>query len=187
MAENLNYKLRWLADKGSDWCYNNNESNCDTYGRLYDWKAVMHGESSSNINPSGVQGVCPDGWHVPSDKEWKELEMELGMSQSEADNTGWRGTNEGSKLAGNASLWNDGDLENNSEFGTSGFTALPGGGCNIGGSFCYFRNYGGWWWSSTENSSTDAWYRSLNYTKSKLARDSPDEEFGFSVRCVRDD
>ena len=53
------------------YCYepNNNGSNVSTYGYLYNWHAVMHGESSSNANPSGVQGVCPTGWHVPSDAE----------------------------------------------------------------------------------------------------------------------
>ena len=126
MADNLNY------DVDSSWCWGNNSSNCDTYGHLYKWNAVMQGESSSNSNPSGVQGVCPDGWHVPSDEEWKELEMQLGMSQTEVGNTGYRGTNEGSKLAGNASLWPSGDLTSDSEFGTSGFTALPGGNHNDG-------------------------------------------------------
>ncbi len=67
MAENLNYAQH-------------DEGNSGRYGRLYDWAAVMQGENSSNNNPSGVQGVCPDGWHVPSDEEWKELEMKLGMS-----------------------------------------------------------------------------------------------------------
>ena len=54
---------------------------------------------SSSTNPSEVQGACPTGWHLPSDDEWKQLEMHLGMSQSEADVTGWRGKNQGSELA----------------------------------------------------------------------------------------
>jgi len=160
--------------------------NYDTYGVLYNWNAVMQGESSSNTNPSGVQGVCPDGWHVPSDEEWKELEMQLGMSQSEADNRGYRGTNEGSKLAGNASLWYDGVLENNSRFGSSGFTALPGGVLTTNGNFGYIGDYG-YWWSSTENSSTNVWHRKLGYLDSSVIRDDFYKGHGFSVRCVRDD
>lgn len=183
MAENLNYDQ---SSYGNDWCYDNNSSNCDTYGRLYDWAAVMQGASSSSSNPSGVQGVCPDGWHVPSDEEWKELEMKLGMSQSEADGTGDRGTNEGSKLAGNAYLWNDGDLENNSEFGSSGFTALPGGDRYYYGDF-YSIGYYGFWWSSKEYSSMNAWRRKLYYYYSNVHRHHNAKEYGFSVRCVRDD
>ncbi len=73
-------------------------SNYATYGVLYNWPATMAGASSSSTNPCGVQGVCPDGWHLPSDAEWIELEMHLGMSQADADNEGWRGTDEGGKL-----------------------------------------------------------------------------------------
>jgi len=179
MAENLNY------DAGGDsWCFNNFSSHCNTYGRLYDWDAVMQGESSSNSNPSGVQGVCPEGWHVPSDEEWKELEMQLGMSQSEAENTGYRGTNEGSKLAGNASLWDDGELESNSEFGSSGFTALPGGRRYDSGPFTDFGAYG-YWWSSTEGSFDQPWHRSLDDSHSNVYRSSQYKEYGFSVRCVK--
>ena len=183
MAENLNYAQH---DNGNSWCYENDESNCDTYGRLYDWVAVMQGENSSNSNPSGVQGVCPDGWHVPSDEEWKELEMELGMSQSEADDVNERGWNEGSKLAGNDSLWADGNLKENSEFGSSGFIALPGGRPYEDGTFGYLGSYG-YWWSSTEYSSTGGWSRSLGYEGSDVFRDDFDKEYGLSVRCIRDD
>jgi len=160
--------------------------NYDTYGVLYNWNAVMAGASSSSSNPSGVQGVCPDGWHVPSDEEWKELEMELGMSQSEADDYGYRGTNEGSKLAGNASLWGDGELENNSAFGTSGFSALPGGYRSSYGSFDYIGRYGHWRSSTVVNSSS-ALARGLGELNSDVARDWPYKERGSSVRCVRDD
>ena len=58
----------------------------------------MNGANSSNTNPSNVQGVCPSGWHLPGDSEWKQLELFLEMSQIEVDNTGYRGTDEGGKL-----------------------------------------------------------------------------------------
>ena len=106
------------------WYNDDSASNAATYGALYTWAAAMNGSASSCSNPSGVQGVCPIGWHIPSDKEWQELEIYLGMSESQADSTGWRGTNEGSKLAGNSGLWEDGSLENNAAFGTSTFNAL---------------------------------------------------------------
>ena len=154
--------------------YNDDESNADTYGYLYNWYAV---DDSRNI--------APEGWHVPTDDEWKTLEMHLGMSQSEADNTGYRGTNEGSKLAGNADLWNDGDLENNAEFGTSGFTALPGGYRTPNGGYGSTGHYG-YFWSSTEGSSSLAWYRRLHYSNSEVYRYYGYKHYGFSVRCLRD-
>jgi len=153
--------------------YNDDLSHQETYGNLYNWYTV-----------DDSRGVCPDGWHVPSDEEFKTLEMYLGMSQSEADSTGWRGTNEGSKLAGNASLWSNGSLESNAEFGTSGFNGVPSG-------YRYGNNgYGnignnGYFLSSTESNSYTAWVRGLYYDNASVDRGNGHKLYGFSVRCVR--
>ena len=165
--------------------YDDNDGNVPIYGRLYTWAAIMNDTASSDANPSGIQGVCPTGWHVPSDAEIKELEMYLGMSQAEADATGYRGTNESSKLAGNASLWSDGALENDTEFGASGFQVLPAG---HRGSTGTFHDLGGYanFWSATEYDSSDAWGRSLYYNNSGVSRGSYSKNNGFSVRCVKD-
>ncbi len=77
--------------------YMNNPTNSETYGRLYNWYTV-----------DDDRGVCPTGWHVPSDEEFMALEMELGMSEEDANDMSLRGTNEGSKLAGNSYLWDGG-------------------------------------------------------------------------------
>ncbi len=61
----------------NSWCYDNDPANCATYGRLYNWEAIMNGSESSNSVPSGVQGICPTGWHIPSDAEWGILQEEL--------------------------------------------------------------------------------------------------------------
>ena len=159
---------------GAYCAYDNNESNADTYGYLYNWYAV---DDSRNI--------APEGWHVPTDDEIKQLEMHLGMSQSEADDTGYRGTNEGSKLAGRADIWIDGNLENNSEFGTSGFTALPGGYRYTNG-YYYGMGYFGYFWSSTEDTSYCAWARILGFNNSGVYRYNYAKQSGFSVRCLRD-
>jgi uncharacterized protein (TIGR02145 family) len=173
------------SDKAYCWYNNDSASNAETYGALYTWAAAMDGAASSNSNPSGVQGICPDGWHLPSDAEWKELEMYLGMSETEANSTGWRGTNQGSKLADSANLWQDGDLENNAAFGTSGFTAVPGGYRYHSGAFDNVGSTGGWW-SATERSAANAWYRFMHYGDSGVSSYSDDKKSGFSVRCVRD-
>ena len=154
--------------------YNDDPSHLETYGNLYNWYTV-----------DDDRGVCPEGWHVPSDDEWKELEMALNMSQSEADNTGYRGTNEGSKLAGNTELWNDGNLESNDEFGTSGFTALPYGYRDYYDGYYGNIGYYGYFWSSSEFSSTVAWYRLLGYNTTDVGRGGSYKLYGFSVRCVR--
>ena len=170
-----------LVYTDSAYCYYDNSSgNGNTYGALYTWSASLN--------------VCPSGWHLPSDAEWKQLEMYLGMSQDEADGIGYpdgigyRGTNEGSKLAGNASLWNSGNLENNAAFGSSGFTALPGGDRTNHGTFSSLGNYASFW-SATENSSPYAWFRTLYYNFSDVYRGGNSyyyKNYGYSVRCTKD-
>ena len=167
--------------------YDNSSTNANTYGALYTWAAAMNGANSSSSNPSNVQGVCPSGWHLPSDAEWKQLETYLGMSQADVDDSGYgyRGTNEGSKLAGNSGLWNDGDLENNAAFGTSGFTALPGGYRGYDGTF-YILGEGANFWIAEEDISSYAWRRKLDFNHSGVVRYRSDNRNGFSVRCVKD-
>jgi uncharacterized protein (TIGR02145 family) len=151
--------------------------NYKTYGALYNWPATIE--------------AAPEGWHVPSDEEWKELEMYLGMSQSDADYIGFRGTNQGSKLAGGANLWQDDSLVNNDAFGSSGFMALPGGYRLYNSAIpLNFLGYGYEckWWSSTEifHDTTSAWVRELWSNYSKVYRLTGVKDLGYSIRCVKD-
>jgi uncharacterized protein (TIGR02145 family) len=174
MKENLNYA------SANSWCYGNNSSNCNIYGRLYTWDAASGGTTSS-ANPSGVQGVCPTGWHLPSDAEWQQLEIYLGMDPSVANTTDWRGTDQGSQLKeSGTSHWSSGNTGTNS----SGFTALPGGGRLTSGSFDGLGLYGSWW-SATEVGS-NAWYRYLYYDLAAVGRRTSDKGSGYAVRCLRD-
>ncbi|UCH14470.1 MAG: PKD domain-containing protein [Bacteroidales bacterium] len=163
----------------------NNESNVPTYGRLYTWAAIMNGAKSSNSNPSGVQGVCPSGWHVPSDSEWKELEMYLGMTQTEADDTDWRGSNQGGKLKETGTAhW----VSPNNATNESLFAALPAGGRDTTGFCCL-----GYWtdfWTTTEydqNPTVGAWYRLLNNENSTIYRSAGVKSYATSVRCIKND
>ena len=173
------------------WYYpNGSSSNKATYGLLYNWKAVMRNSSSSSANPSGVQGICPTGWHVPSDAEWKQMEIVVGMSQSDADegqyrgtiaarlcgNTGWTSYN--TSIPSSNSAGNTSAVERNS----SGFSALPAGRSTNGGTV---GNYA-YFWSATQGSSTHAWYRILFYQKAGVGRYNGYKYQGYSVRCVRD-
>ncbi|MCD4691469.1 MAG: fibrobacter succinogenes major paralogous domain-containing protein, partial [Calditrichales bacterium] len=153
---------------GAYCAYNNDNGNAETYGFLYNWYAVA---DNRNISPAG--------WHVPTDEEWKELEMYLGMSQSDADATDWRGSPVGSKLKATSGWYSSGNGTNE-----SGFTALPGGNRSHYGSFYYIGNYG-YWWSATEYGSS-AWQRGLIYYDSGVGRYSYGKPYGFSVRLVRD-
>jgi len=188
MAENLKVTRYRNGDaipnvtKGSDWLslstgaycnYDNDGANAAIYGGLYNWYAV-----------SDSRNIAPEGWHVPTDDEWKELEMYLGMSQSEADQIGWRGTDEGDKLkeTGNTHWY----IPNIGATNESGYTGLPGGYRYIGGNF-YGLGYYAYFWSSTGGSlSNDAWFRLLNYYYSGVFRNGNDKRYGFSIRCVRD-
>ena len=146
--------------------------NYATYGVLYNWTAAMNGAESSDANPSGVQGICPDGWHLPSDAEWTQLTDYLGGKSvaggklKEAGYDHWQSPNEGA----------------NNE---SGFTALPGGYRYSGGNFGSIRSFGDWW-SSTEYDADDAWYRLLRYDYSSVFRYCSSKSMGLSVRCLRD-
>ena len=162
-------------DEGQYGVYDNDPANADIYGNLYNWAVV-----------NDDRGVCPEGYHIPSDEEFMELEMYLGMSESEANDTGWRGTNEGSKLAGNADLWNNGNLENNSEFGTSGFNGLPAGYRSYDNSSYHGMGSSDYFWSSSEYVSSYAWSRALGYNISSVSRFYDGKHVGFSIRCFWD-
>jgi len=155
--------------------YDNDPDYLEIYGYLYNWYAV-----------DDVRGLAPEGWHVPSDAELMELEIYLGMSEEDLNGTRWRGTNEGSKLAGNIDLWFNGVLVNNSEFGTSGLNILPGG--NRYSHNGTYRDIGqrGYFWSSTIDDATHAWNRSLYYANTGVHRYDNTSQNGFSIRCIKD-
>ena len=170
------------------WYYpDNSSSNKTTYGLLYNWAAVMHGTSSSSANPSGVQGICPTGWHVPSDAEWKQMEMAVGMSQRDADNTEYRGYI-AAKLSGNTG-WTSSTNANAAgnlsapDRNSSGFSALPAG--TYYGSYHYFGDLAVFW-SATDYDSSYAWLRFLNYNNAGVYRYNYNKNGGYSVRCLRD-
>jgi len=169
---NVTDNTEWTNLSTGAYCnYDNNSSNVATYGRLYNWYAV-----------NNSRNIAPAGWHVPTDEEWKELEKYLGMSQSDADNTGWRGTDEGGKMKEEGTThWQS---PNTGATNSSGFSALPGGYRRDGN--YYYMGYGADFWSSTEHDSGYAWYRLLSYDSSDVGRNGNYKQGGFSVRCIRD-
>ena len=164
---------------------NGNSSNVSTYGYLYNWKAVMRNSSSSSANPSGVQGICPNGWHVPSDAEWTQL-TDYESSQSEyvcgsnntniakalASSTGWSSSSNTCAVGNNSSANN-----------ATGFSAVPAG--FYSGGYASFGS-GAYFWSATQGSSTYAYIRYLYYHNADVGRAYADKSYGYSVRCLRD-
>jgi len=161
---------------GARCAYDNDEQNAKYYGYLYNWYAV-----------TDPKNIAPSGWKVPSDEDWKTLEKYLGMSQAQTDSERSRGTNEGSKLAGNTAKWQNGALVNSGAFGTSGFNALPGSmrfGNMHGGAFKDLIGSNGHWWSSTESSSS-VYGRGLSSNSSGVYRFRYGKREGFSVRLIK--
>lgn len=140
-------------------------SNYNTYGVLYNWTAA--------------KAACPPGWHLASDDEWKQMEMDLGMTQAQVDATGWRGIDQGTQMKATSGWSNSGNGTN-----SSGFAALPAG--NRLGDGMSGVGDGGVWWSSTKANTSGAWGRGMNYIYGNVYRDYIGKEDGFSVRCVRD-
>jgi len=152
MAENLNYNVN-----GSR-CYENKESNCDKYGRLYNWETA--------------KTVCPAGWHLPSDAEWDALTDFVGGVHTS-----------GTKLKA-TSGWNS-NGNGTDEFG---FSALPGGLGASDGGFLYVGGTGFWWstTATTEANAPQAWFRDMRYNDPDVFRGYYGRTTLLSVRCVQD-
>jgi len=170
------------TDKGYSY-FENSSSNNDVYGALYNWAAVMNGENSSDSLPSKVQGVCPTGWHVPSDAEWKKLEIFVGMDSVNTYNIGWRGFNQGGKLKEEGTEhW---DNPNTGATNLVDFTALPGGYRVYYGTYNELC-FGAYFWSATEFNSAQSWKRYFHADSQKIGRKMELKNSGFSVRCIQD-
>jgi len=185
MGENLNIgilipsaNIQTNNDTIEKYCYNDNITNCTTYGGLYLWDEMMQ-----YVTTESTQGICPEGWHLPSDNEWKTLEMALGMSQKDADTSGFRGTDESGQLkeAGTTHWYSPNTGATNS----SNFTALPGGYRYDNGTFLGLGNYG-ILWTTTQDSDSTAWSRRPCFVHSELGRFSYVKSYSCSIRCLKD-
>ena len=173
MAENLNYD----PGTGNSACYDNQPSNCATYGRLYDWSTAMALPSSCNESDcsgsiqSKHRGICPSGWHLPSDAEWTVLTDYVGGS-----------SNAGTKLKAT-----DGWKNNGNGTDEYGFSALPGGNSKSSGSSFGDVSTHGSWWSATEHGASSAYDRGMHYGNGGVGWGYYSKEATlYSVRCIQD-
>jgi uncharacterized protein (TIGR02145 family) len=153
---------QWATLKTGAWCYYDNDSiNGRTYGKLYNWYAVHD-----------PRGLAPAGWHLPADKDWNELDSQLGGFELAGGKLKEKGT--AHWLSPNTGATN-----------SSGFTGLPGGYRYLNGVF-YDIGASVSWWNTAEANATDAWARGLSYESESFGGDGGYKQNGFSVRCVKD-
>ncbi|OWV15940.1 hypothetical protein B7992_03940 [Fibrobacter sp. UWH1] len=185
MAENLNYadSTKMPSLKGKSWCYDNKTENCDVTGRLYTWAAAIDSVALANdavdpqtcgygktcTLPAVVQGVCPSGWHLPTNDEWQTLFKAVG----------------GSSAAGKALKSGSGWYSNGNGTDTYGFSALPAGNRSSLGGFSS-AGYYAYFWSASEGSSSLAYRMYLNYSIETAYVDYSSKSRGHSVRCLQD-
>ncbi len=182
MAQNLKYagNIPQGSETSSTDAYRYNPDDfsdaVDEYGYLYNWAATMNGENPTNENPSSVQGICPSGWHLPSDAEWTQLTDYLG-------GTGNAGVMLAGQPAAQDRYWQTSDMTMSVTFGKSGFNALPAG-YYVGTNYSSFGSGTGFW-SATENTSEYAYVRSIYYESTSMDRNYDNKVKGNSVRCVK--
>ena len=187
LKENLNIGLMISGDSSMKddgvierYCYNNEPDSCLSIGALYSWNEMMQ-----YTTQEGVQGICPPGWHIPTDNEWKILEgaidSQFGIADPIWDSAEiFRGYDAGKNLK-TSDYWYSGDP------GTDlfGFSALPGGTRQYSGDFDYIRQ-AGFWWTSTILDFNHDWARTLNYDEAGIKRYDLYKNLGISVRCLKD-
>lgn len=161
------------------YCYENTENNCTEYGGLYQWNEIMQ-----YSNSSGIQGICPTGWHIPTDNDWVILSGSADSQYSYGDpewyESGFKGFDAGLNLK---SI--DGWSENGNGSDIYEFLALPSG-QRISNGFFDGLSYKAHFWSSTEEWPETCWYRGLSYIYDGIDRSSQSDSWGKSLRCIRD-
>jgi uncharacterized protein (TIGR02145 family) len=163
---------------------NDDAGNVATYGYLYNWAAVMHGSTSSETNPSGVRGICPAGWHVPSDAEWTQLTDYVRSRNSYLCNDD---VNNIAKALASTSGWLSNAIECHvgNDMGSnnaSGFNAFPAG--SFSGTAAEFGQYANFW-TATEVDGEYALARYIYNAGSDVQNFDEEKSYAFSVRCVR--
>ncbi len=196
MRENLNTTRDAAGNNITRYCYENNNTYCELYGGLYSWYTLMNGAGISNSNPSGVQGICPTGWHVPSNAEWTELTDYLINTYADIDTN-----NVGNKLKSCRQMdsplggdcntldhphWNSDTIH----YGTNdfGFSALPGGIRSSNNSYGLVGIKGDWRTTSL-NIFSFPYSLAMECSCGGVFDDTfsfYDYDFGLSVRCLRD-
>jgi uncharacterized protein (TIGR02145 family) len=183
MAENLNYadSVNYPSMLGRNWCYNNSLDSCAKYGRYYTWAAAIDSvklyDDGNGVDcgygktcklPAKIQGICPNGWHLPDSTEWNALLDAVG------------GASDAGKVLKSTTDW-----KNYKGTDVYGFSAMPAGYAYSGYSVYSVGEYARFW-SSTERNGDNAYNMYLYYSYDYVYFSSYSKTYGFSVRCVKD-
>ena len=173
MAENLNFEYKIQGASQGNYCYNNSADSCAKYGRLYTWAAAMDSAGATGCGSgkkctyTGMRGVCPDGWHLPTRAEWSALFSAVGLQST------------GETLKARSG-WNDYGYGSD----TYGFAALPAGLRSNGGDFYGAGGYA-FFWSSSESDADFAYDMELKYDSDGADLNGNYKGYGFAVRCLK--
>ncbi len=184
MAENLAYipsgncDLELWRDGYNDsfdkkwYCiYNNEDKYLEKYGVMYTWSVIAANDNCD---------ICPKGWHVPTDEDWKKLELSIGIEQSILNDIKYRGNVEAFGLKSNTGWSRNGNGNNK-----YGFNSFPGGYRHYGDGKFYNQGNYSLYWTATELSEKKAYFRSLRYEDNKTNRYYDDKRSAFYIRCVK--
>lgn len=173
----------WINSYDTGWCgcYNNKKSNCDAYGKLYQWSAIMNGSTQE-----GAQGLCPDGWHIPTDSEWESLLDYLSLeneylcdnnsdyvAKSVANKFGWKEDSSSCRV-GNSQSYNN----------SANFNAKSSGKRDLDGLFGELEEDASFW-SSSSNGESYSWGRFLKFNSPNISKENFHKSRGLSVRCIK--
>lgn len=182
MAENLNYKTA----TGS-YCNPYIADFCDTYGRLYTWTTAIDRSTDEcgpghvcDLGSGNVQGICPDGWHIPTQDEWKTLVINVDESLGGV----WNEANVAAKYLKTTTDWKIfSEIENKDTFD---FSALPAGLANSSGDYGFVHHYADFWSASQSDDDSEVFVMELSYTTDRVMVTSSNKNQRYSIRCIRD-
>ncbi len=166
MAENIKSSVNADGNDIDRYCYEDNVDNCEIYGGLYDWKTADR--------------VCSQGWALPTDDDWSQAEIALGMKEEEASSLGWR---ESGNVGDKMKSIDDCFVIGSSDCGTGGFEALMAGYRDIDGNYFAIESFG-YFWTSSE-SGPNAWFRYMRLDDSWSYRSTHEKDRALSVRCIK--
>jgi len=187
MAENLNTEAfedeslipivldneQWRNMNSAAFCnYDNDNTLSEDYGKLYNWFAV-----------NDLRNICPEGWYIPTEADWQQLEIYFGINNNELYTSGWRTDYFGCFLRETSTeLWQE-NIGNN--INLSGFSARPAGMRSFTGEFHYLNTHATWW-TATESNLRDSWMRGVGMNTCSIYRNDGRKTMGFSIRCIKD-
>lgn len=161
------------------YCMQNNSANCDEYGALYQWNEAMQYTTEQS-----AKGICPEGWHIPSNIEWFTFENLIDPSITNPSYIGAQGFNNPAGLLKEAGYthWSSPNTGANNQ---SEFTSLGTGYCFSVGGWSNFKNEADYW-TSTQYNSGQAYDIEIYYNNPMLFRNIPYKTFGLGLRCIKD-